>query len=258
MKKIPVLTERDMIFFEDISRFGFTTTEHYKLRFNTSFIQARKRFHKLTNGNYLKKFAISSATKRRIYLPDYWFFKIFPYKNVCKINPHQISHDEYILRLYSILKRNNLGKEIVIEQDLKKSERFKKYSRIPDLLLNCDFGSYVFEYEKSIKNNSKYEKMLSFYENMTPSEFYFVFICETDEIAIKLKEKCRKLTYVSFMKPCGFLQALEEKSFTTLPEILNSENSYFPPQKKILSNMNKKIKGTIKEQTGNNGMMLKK
>ena len=141
--------------------------------------------------------------------------KFPPYKNTYKLNPFQVEHDEYVLRLFSLLKRDNWGDIIELEQDYKKDGSHKNVLRVPDLLLVYQGGTFVFEYEKALKSDKRYERMFEAYENLDPHQYYFVFICENSEIASKLATIAR-LKYQAFIKPVEFLNALNLRKYEDL------------------------------------------
>ena len=223
-----VLSKRDRALFSDIRRFGFTTTVHYQTIFGTGFSQARKRFSKLVRSHYLKIMGTSSVSKRKFYVPDFMFFSVCPSKEICKMNLFTAEHDEYILTLYSLLKKAKWGEQIEIEQDFKKRGDHRRMERIPDLIVREKGGNFIFEYEKSVKNDSEYEQMRVAYEKLSPQKNYFVFICENQLVAKKIRSKMN-FRYMAVIRPNALLEQLQGESTAKLAGCFEKpEVNYFP------------------------------
>jgi hypothetical protein len=204
--------------FDDIKRFGFTTCEHFSMRFSTSIAQAWKRLPKLVRAKYLKVLARTEESKRKIYVPDFRFFEICPYKETNKLNIFNINHDEYLLKLFCSLKNKNWGSEIILEQDLKKKNSDKnKLNKIPDMILNHNGGSFIFEYERVQKAAVFYKKIGLIYADKDPNLNYFVFLTESKCIASKIRENV-SLQYFSIINAKKFLSLLES---TTKDHLIN-------------------------------------
>lgn len=223
-----VLTERDYTLFNDISRFGFTTTDHFILRFSSNIKQASRRFLKLARSNYLKNIGLSVATKKKLYIPGKRFFKICPFSEVTKLNIKNIKHDEYLLMLFSLLENNRWGDKIILEQDLEKESHSKGgFLRIPDLIMQFNGGNFVFEYERSLKSDAEYEKMRRAFRSEDEDSNYFVFLCETRKIAEKINEKVN-LNHMSVVKPQEFLEILKAEKYERLIDYIKHETvNYF-------------------------------
>jgi len=222
-----ILTQRDFDLFDDISRFGFTTTEHYVLKFGLSYSQACRRFHLLVRNKYLKVLGKSKATNRLFYVPSFNFHRIYSSKYLYKLNPNLLIHDEYILKLYSILYFQKWGEWFEVEQDFKKRDDHKDMLRVPDLVVHNSKGNYIFEYERTVKNEDLYARISAAYENLDESQNYFVFICESQKLAQKIKEKMR-FRYMAIVNPKELLESLVNQKYELLAHHFRNEKvNYF-------------------------------
>ena len=121
MKTNERLNRRDYIIFEDLKRFGFTTADHFIHRFNSTIIQAHKRFAKLKRKGYLKIHGRASENNRNIYVPGDEFFKHCPEESINRFNIANENHDLFILSLYGVLKTTRWGEDITPEQDFRRT-----------------------------------------------------------------------------------------------------------------------------------------
>ena len=227
MEKKIILTKRDYTLFNDLSRFGFTSTEHFALRFSCTTKKASKRLIKLAKHNYLKALGRSNLSGKLIYLPAGLFYKICPYREVQRFNINSLSHDEYVLMIFCLFKRNDYGEKILLEQDIKKNNsESKMYSRIPDLILYTEEKNYVFEYERSLKSESQYRKIFAAYKYEDDDSNHFVFLCESRIIAKKISEM-NGLQKISLLNPWAFLKALKENKYEKLIHYLQDKTLIF-------------------------------
>jgi len=221
-----VLSGRDFDYFEDIKRFGFTTTEHYSIRFNTCLSQARNRISLLTKNHFLKNIGQSKWSNRKFYIPDHKFFRLCPTKNICRMNIFSAEHDEYLLILYSLLTSKRIGKKIVLEQDFKKNDLQKKDHRIPDLIVENESKNFIIEYEKSLKNKNKYEEMHFALSRYAEEKTSFIFICFNQKIALEI-EKNIELKNIFLIKPEKFLKILKENNYKEFHDYLNHDDLFY-------------------------------
>jgi hypothetical protein len=226
VQKNIVLSGRDFDYFEDIKRFGFTTTEHYYTRFDTNFNVAKNRIHKLKHNNFLKAIGKSRWSNRKFYVPDHNFFRLCPTKNICRMNIFSAEHDEYLLVLYSLIVSRKLGEKIVLEQDIKKGNLQHKNHRIPDIIVENDSKKIIIEYEKTLKNKTKYEEMYMALTRYSGEKSRFVFICDTQKIALEII-KIMEIENVFVVKPDAFLNVLKEKKHEKFCDFLKYEELFY-------------------------------
>jgi hypothetical protein len=222
------INNRDYELFDDISRFGFSTVDHFIERFSTTIWKAYRRFNKLSKAHYLSKVAQSRTTQRDIYVPARHFYKYYSFDKVSKWNMRFAAHDEYLLILFSILKNKIWGEYIILESDIKKNkQKASKYLRIPDMIVNHQGGKYYIEYERTLKSYYKFQSMKIAYEKLSQEKHYFVFICENKKIAEKVKE-ILNINQISFIKPKEFLSLLKTDKYDRFIDYVWDESvNYF-------------------------------
>jgi len=218
-----VLQYRDKVLLNDIKLFGFTTVEHFVYRFSSTFDIAYYVLSRLVRNNYLRPAGILDSTKRKFYIPDLKFYSVISGKDTNRISLSSLEHDEYILKLYSIIKNRDLDVNLKLEQEFKKNNEHKNMSKVPDIFISAHGANYFIEYEKTEKSVSNLARIKSAYEALEDSETCFVFVCETEKIAKKIHENI-KFKYQILVKPYELLESFKNNNYEKIISYLKEEN----------------------------------
>lgn len=221
------LTGRDIEILNEVCRFGFTTIDHITMRYAVTLSKGYRRISKLVNLNYLKYFGRSKVTKRKIYIPDHMFYRNTLKKDISKLNLVTYLHDEYILQLYSNLMRFDLCEELYLEQDIKKEDfANKKQVKIPDIIAKSNGKKFIFEYERTIKNERRMASINRAYKYDDNPNNYFIFLCEDESIAKRVKDKI-EIKNIYVLSAARFLEQVITNKHSNLLEYIEDKYVQF-------------------------------
>ena len=187
-----VLVDRDYRILKDIERFRFVLSRHIKLLAGFDGQRAcDRRLKALIETGYIDRKKILYGVPSLYYLTHKGKMLIGANKKQDKIRVEKIPHDIAVVEtaIYFMLKNGIYSEEIMTEKQINSVSGFGERKHCPDFIIEKDHKKNCVEIELSLKENSRFEKIVE--ENYLDYNIQFWIVAQS---GLKIKKRLENLS----------------------------------------------------------------